>query len=158
MKYPKWDDGATISKITKEYVVFTREIRNAHKFSSFRTRFMSRAGDNNARRFFDLCETYTQCVGREAELRERGEVLGLEEYIPLRRHNSAVMLCFALVEYTLGINLDDKIYEDNTFMDAYWAACDYVCWSNGGEATSTLFDKTDEILYVGHIFLRHGTV
>ena len=94
---------------------------------------MRRAGDNNARRFFDLCETYTQCVGKEAELRERGEVLGLKEFIPHRRHNSAVMLCFALVEYILGVDLDDTIYEDATFMDAYWAACDYVCWSNVGE-------------------------
>jgi len=45
------------------------------------------------------------------------------------------MLCFALVEYILGVDLEDKVYEDTTFMDAYWAACDYVCWSNVGEAT-----------------------
>jgi hypothetical protein len=99
---------------------------------------MRRAGDNNARRFFDLCETYTQCVGREAELRERGEVLGLQEFIPHRRQNSAVMLCFTLVEYILGVDLDDTVYEDPTFMNAYWAACDYVCWSNVGEAITLI--------------------
>jgi len=69
-------------------------------------------------------------VGREAGLRERGHVLGIEEFIPHRRQNSAVLLCFALVEYILGIDLDDEVYEDKTFNDAYWAACDYVCWAN----------------------------
>jgi hypothetical protein len=93
---------------------------------------MRRAGDNNARRFFDLCQTFTQAVGKEAQLREHGEVLGFEEFIPHRRQNSGVLLCLALVEYVLGIDLDDKVYEDATFMDAYWAACDYVCWSNVG--------------------------
>ena len=103
---------------------------------------MRRAGAKNARRFFDLCETYTQCVGREAELREKGEVLEIEEFIPHRRHNSAVMLCFALVEYILGIDLEDEIYEDPTFMDAYWAACDYVCWANVRD-DSALLDNVD---------------
>jgi len=106
---------------------------NAHRFSSFRARFISRAGNNHTRRFFDLCERFTQCVGKEADLRERGEVLGLEEYIPQRRHSSGVPLCLALAEYVLGIDLDDKIYQDATFMDAFWAACDYVCWSNVSE-------------------------
>lgn len=96
----------------------------------FRARFLRLAGPKNVRRFGDLCETYTQCVAKEAELRERGQVLGVDDFIPLRRQNSAVLLCFSLVEYILGIDLDDEIYEDEAFMDAYWAACDYVCWAN----------------------------
>jgi hypothetical protein len=99
-------------------------------FTRFRARFLRLSGPKNARRFVDLCETYTQCVGKEAELRESGRVLGVNEFIPLRRQNSAVLLCFALVEYILGIDLDDNVYEDKVFMDAYWAACDYVCWAN----------------------------
>lgn len=99
-------------------------------FGRFRIRFLRLAGPKNARRFSDLCEQYTQCVAREAELRERGEVLDLESFIPLRRNNSAVLLCFALAEYILGIDLDDEVYEDSTFRDAYWAACDFVCWAN----------------------------
>ena len=76
-----------------------------------------------------------QGVGKEAELRERGEVLGLEEFILHRRQNSAIMTCFALAEYVLGIDLDDDVYEDPIFLDAYLAACDYVCWSNVRGAT-----------------------
>jgi len=96
----------------------------------FRARFLRLAGPKNVRRFANLCESYTQCVGREAELRERGHVLNVDDFIPHRRQNSAVLLCFALVEYILGIDLDDEVYEDKAFSDAYWAACDYVCWAN----------------------------
>ena len=93
---------------------------------------MRRAGENNARRFFNLCKEFTQAVGLEAKLREQGQVLGLKEFIPHRRHNSGVLLCFGLVEYIHGVDLDDKVYEDPMFIEAYWAACDYVCWSNVG--------------------------
>jgi len=103
---------------------------NSRLGERFRERFMRLAGPKNSRRFVDLCQSYTECVAREAELRERGIVLGLESFIPLRRNNSAVLLCFALAEYILGIDLDDDVYEDDTFAEAYWAACDHVCWAN----------------------------
>ena len=125
--------------------------------TSFRARFMSRAGENNARRFFAICETFTQAVGIEAKLRERREVLGLEEFIPHCRQNNGVLLCFALVEYILGVDLDDKVYEDATFLDAYWAAWDYVCRSNVGVASHKSIRLTTEI-YVGSVLLRPGTV
>jgi hypothetical protein len=63
-------------------------------------------------------------------LREEGEVLSLGEYMPLRRNNSAVLLCFSLVEYILGIDLSDDVFEDPDFSEAYWTACDFVCWAN----------------------------
>ncbi|PPR02613.1 hypothetical protein CVT24_002184 [Panaeolus cyanescens] len=114
MKYPNWDDGSKLAKMTKE----------------FRARFLRLAGPRNARRFIQLCEDYTNCVGTEAELRERGEVLDTKNFTPLRRHNSAILLCFSLVEYILGIDLDDEIYENEAFSEAYWAAADHVCWAN----------------------------
>ncbi|KAF6757194.1 isoprenoid synthase domain-containing protein [Ephemerocybe angulata] len=114
MRYPNWDDGSILAKMTHE----------------FRERFVRLAGPNNVRRFADLSEQYTDCVAREAELRERGEVLSLDEFIPLRRNNSAVLLCYSLVEYILGIDLPDEVFEHPDFADAYWAACDFVCWSN----------------------------
>ena len=82
------------------------------------------------KRFIDLWERYANAVAKEAELRERGQILGLKSFTALRRQNSAVLLCFAIIEYTLGIDLEDEVYEDPTFMDAYWAACDHVCWAN----------------------------
>ncbi|TFK40242.1 isoprenoid synthase domain-containing protein [Crucibulum laeve] len=114
MQDPSWDDGSILAKITKE----------------FRARFVRLAGPNNTRRFVHLCEEYTKCVGKEAELREQGQVLDIKSFIPLRRNNSAVLLCFCLVEYILGIDLPDTVYDDPIFMNAYWAAVDLVCWSN----------------------------
>ncbi|KAF8907339.1 isoprenoid synthase domain-containing protein [Gymnopilus junonius] len=114
MQYPDWDDDSILAKITKE----------------FRARFLGRAGPRNVRRFIELCDKYTQCVAVEAELRERNKVADLASFVSLRRYNSAVLLCFALVEYILGIDLDDEVYEDEAFLEAYWAACDHVCWAN----------------------------
>ncbi|KAF5359538.1 hypothetical protein D9756_003313 [Leucocoprinus leucothites] len=114
MRNPDSDDDSVVAKITKD----------------FRARFVRLAGPNNLRRFVKLCEDYTRCVIREAELREAGKVLSMQEYIPLRRNNSAVLLCLALIEYILGIDLPEDMYENPIFMKAYWAACDHVCWAN----------------------------
>lgn len=131
MKYPDWDDGSILAKMTKEYVPrLGQSIHYRSTINRFRERFVRLAGHNNVRRFAALSEDYTECVAHEAELRERGEVLTLDEFIPLRRNNSAVLLCYSLVEYILGIDLPDEVFEDEDFADAYWAAADMVCWSN----------------------------
>lgn len=82
------------------------------------------------RRFIRLCRDYTDSVSEEAALREKQQVLDLQSFTQLRRNNSAILLCFSLIEFNLGINLDDKVYEDPDVAAAYWAACDFVCWSN----------------------------
>jgi len=144
LKYSELDESSKIYKMAKECVIFTTEIPNAHWFSesSFKARFMPTggAGVNNGRRFFDFCETYAQSVVKEAELRERGEVLGLEEFTHHRRNTSGVMPCFSLGEIMLGIDLDDKVYGDPTFRDAYLAAVDHIFWSNVREDTILMMD------------------
>ncbi|KIK62503.1 hypothetical protein GYMLUDRAFT_164402 [Collybiopsis luxurians FD-317 M1] len=109
-----FDDGSKLCKITKD----------------FRQRYMQSAGPNSRRRFLNHCINYIECVSTEAELRERGEVLGLDAFTHLRRENSAIRLCFGLFEYVLGIDLPQMVFEDAAFMDAYWAAADMVCWAN----------------------------
>ena len=76
------------------------------------------------------CEAYVNAVAREAELRERGEVLDVASFEPLRRENSAIRLCFGLFEFALGIDLPDEVFEDEAFMNLYWAGADMVCWAN----------------------------
>ena len=60
-------------------------------------------------RLVDACRAYIEAVCREAELRERGEVLGLEEYRLLRRENIALRLCFSLFEYCFGFDLPNEV-------------------------------------------------
>ena len=78
------------------------------------------------------CEDYIEAVSKEAEYRERDEVLGMERYETLRRENSAVRLCFMLAMYALDIDLPDEVFEDSAFLVIYFAACDLVCWANVG--------------------------
>lgn len=94
---------------------------------------MRTAGVNCRRRFLEHCENYIEAVSKEAEYRERDEVLDMEQYEKLRRENSAVRLCFMLAMYALDIDLPDEVFEDPTFETIYFAACDLVCWANVGE-------------------------
>lgn len=71
-----------------------------------------------------------QAVSREAEYREHGEVLEPAAFTRLRRENSAIRLCFGLFEAMLHIDLPDRVFADATFMRAYFAAADMVCWAN----------------------------
>ena len=111
---PEWDDGSALASITKH----------------FRQRYFRTAGPNTARRFLTHCKDYIECVGTEAELRERGEVLDVDAYTALRRENSAIRLCFGLFEYALGFDLPDEVFENEAFMELYFAGCDLVCWAN----------------------------
>ena len=93
---------------------------------------MRTAGVNCRRRFLEHCEDYIEAISKEAEYRERDEVLDMERYETLRRENSAVRLCFMLAMYALDIDLPDEVFEDSAFMTVYFAACDLVCWANVG--------------------------
>ncbi|KAI0833261.1 terpenoid synthase [Trametes gibbosa] len=114
MRYPDWDDGSALAKMTRE----------------FKQRLLAFAGPNSYRRFLMHCDDYVNAVAREAEYRERGEVLDIDSFQTLRRENSAIRLCFGLFEFALGIDLPDAIFQDAHFMTLYWAAADMVCWSN----------------------------
>ncbi|VDB85485.1 unnamed protein product [Peniophora sp. CBMAI 1063] len=114
MRDDEWDDGSEISRMTKE----------------FRARLVRTCGARSFARFQQHSADYVECVAREAELREANAVLDPQSFRDLRRENSAIRLCFGLFEYTLGIDLPDKVFEDDTFKTLYWAAADMVCWAN----------------------------
>ncbi|KAF5369039.1 hypothetical protein D9758_003091 [Tetrapyrgos nigripes] len=114
MKNPDYKDSSKLCAITRD----------------FRARYLDLAGPETTRRFFVHCEKYVECVTKEAELRERGQVLDFASFTYLRRENSAIRLCFGLFEYTLGFDLPQRVFDDPVFMEAYWAAADLVCWAN----------------------------
>lgn len=84
------------------------------------------------RRFLENCEGYIEAVCREATLRETDQVLNLQIYTRLRRENSGVRPSFDLIEWALGIDLPDSVFDDPIFMGVYMAAADMVCWANVG--------------------------
>jgi Terpene synthase family 2, C-terminal metal binding len=97
---------------------------------SFRARIVTTAKPKTFRRFLEHCDAYIESVVREAGLRDHGDVLELEEYIRLRRENSAVRVCFGMISYILGVDLPDEVFEDPTFQKIYYSAVDMVCWAN----------------------------
>ncbi|KAK0449865.1 terpenoid synthase [Armillaria borealis] len=109
-----FDDGSWLCRMMKD----------------FRERHIDRAGSNTADRFIRHFCTYVRSVGKEAELRERGEVLNIHDYVALRRETSAVRTCFDLAEYSLGISLSQEVYDDPVFQSGYNAAMDLICWTN----------------------------
>ena len=82
------------------------------------------------RRFMKSQSSYVYAFTREAELRVRGEVLNLDDYIRIRRENAAIRPCFDLMEWGLGFSLPDEVFEDEAFQRVYWAGIDMVCWAN----------------------------
>lgn len=109
-----YDDGSILCRMTKD----------------FRQRFAPYAGPVTFARFLKHTEGYVRGFGREAELRETGEVLDVESYDVLRRDNSAVRYCLSLVGYILGLDLPDEIYEHPVYLEMHLAAVDMITWSN----------------------------
>lgn len=48
----------------------------------------------------------------------------------LRRENSAVRVCFALIEHAAGIALPDAVFANPVFQRLHTGAIDMVCWAN----------------------------
>lgn len=82
------------------------------------------------RRLVQSCAAYIDAVCREADLRERGEILCLEEYRMLRRENIALRLCFSLFEYCFGFDLPDEVFSDPTFLRIFYGAVDTIALAN----------------------------
>ncbi|CAL1716798.1 unnamed protein product [Somion occarium] len=114
MRYADWDDGSSLSKMTKE----------------FRSRFLKFASPGCYERFLKHSADYVDAVAQEAANREQGHVLDEKSFEALRRENSAIRLCFGLFEFVLGVDLPNEVFENSEFMNLYWAAADMICWSN----------------------------
>lgn len=150
MRDPEWTDGSDLAKMTQQYALarffFASYAQGALTLTCtltlaqliirrFRARFLRSVGPQSFRRFLRHSEHYIDCVAKEAEYRERGQVLDMDSFKSLRRENSAIRLCFGLFEFTLGIDLPDSVFEDETFMKMYWASADMVCWANVSDTT-----------------------
>lgn len=90
-------------------------------------------------RLVDSCRAYIDAVCREAELRERGEILGLDEYRLLRRENIALRLCFSLFEYCFGFDLPNEVFSDPTFMRIFYGAVDMIALANVCASAATVY-------------------
>lgn len=126
-------DGSPVSKATSAYVSF----RDLHiPLCSLFYFIRIREGANSHfrpiafRRFLATYKEYLDAVIIEAELRERKEILPVEEYRVLRRAIGGPRPCFALMEACFDIDLPDEVVEHPILKRMSDAACDLICWAN----------------------------
>ncbi|KAF9654287.1 terpenoid synthase [Thelephora ganbajun] len=93
LRDPTWDDGTTFAKLARE----------------FRGR-LNTASATARQRFVDTFDHYLDATVREAENREHGTVLGLKDFMELRRGNSGVEVAFAVIECILLIDLQPEVF------------------------------------------------
>ena len=75
---------------------------------------MNTANSTARQRFTDTFDQYLDATVREAENREQGTVLGLEDFMELRRGNSGVEVAFTLIECILSIDLQPEVFDHPT--------------------------------------------
>lgn len=79
---------------------------------SFWERMCETASEGTQRRFIDSCQSYIDAITEQVSNRTCDRVPSIKEFIQLRRDTSAVKLCHALSEYSLGLDLPDIVFED----------------------------------------------
>ncbi|KAF7796368.1 hypothetical protein EIP86_007545 [Pleurotus ostreatoroseus] len=111
-----YDDETPLSRMTK----------------SFMKRLEPFVGTDGHARFIEHVASYMRAVVTEVAHREKGIVLEVAEYDPLRRENSAVPCCLVLIGCVLGPRMDlpDIVFEDPAFQRMHIAAVDMISWSN----------------------------
>ena len=65
-------------------------------------------------RFIDTFDHYLDDTVREAENRERGTILGLKDFMNLRRGNSGVDVAFSVIECILSVDLLPEAFDHPT--------------------------------------------
>lgn len=96
----------------------------------YRSRLSELVGPTLWRRMLNDWDTAYLCFQRELQIRESKEILSIEEYTSLRRETIGARLAFSHVEYALGIELLDEVYENTVFIEIYLAAVDMIWLSN----------------------------
>ena len=114
LRDPTWDDGTPFARMARElvysysYLALLTLIR-VRLSSRFRGRF-TMASATALQRFIDTFDHYLDATVREAENREQGTILGLSDYLELRRGNSGAYPAYAMIECILSIDLKPEVF------------------------------------------------
>jgi Terpene synthase family 2, C-terminal metal binding len=81
-------------------------------------------------RLVRACKWAIEAAAEEAGYRTRDEVLDVDEYIKLRRLNSAIYACFALIDPMLGIELPEEVLNHPILTRVCQSANDMVWIAN----------------------------
>jgi hypothetical protein len=125
---------------------------------SFKENHIDKAGHGVAGRLINNLCNYVDTVGKEAELREKNEVLDIPNYVIFRRETSAIRPCFDLVEYCLDLDLPQYVHDDPLFISGYNAGMDLIFWANVKFPCSLVLGYKPIISFTGSRFLQRGAI
>ncbi|KAG8868414.1 hypothetical protein FRB97_007559, partial [Tulasnella sp. 331] len=82
------------------------------------------------RRFLETTDLYLQAVHQHVVNRSKDKILDIESFIQLRRDNGALKMCFAMGEFSLGLNIPDEVLQHPLIKIMEDASNDVVVLSN----------------------------
>ncbi|KAH7334146.1 isoprenoid synthase domain-containing protein [Rhizoctonia solani] len=82
------------------------------------------------RRFVDSLDYYTEACFQQKVHRSTDNIPTIQEYIQLRRDTSAMKIAFAVLEYTLGLDLPDEVANHPVVVELAIAGNDILTWAN----------------------------
>jgi len=93
LRDPTWDDGTPFARMA-------RELGERLAMGTATAR----------KRYIDTYDDYLDATVSEAENREQGAVLGLNDYLEHRRGNSGMYIAYAMIECMLSIDLQPEVF------------------------------------------------
>ncbi|MFX0622770.1 terpene synthase family protein, partial [Escherichia coli] len=113
---PNFDDGTPLCTMLKDF----------HRGHLSKRRLTSGA----ISRFLRHSSVLFSAMAKEAEHRDKGEILSVEEYLKFRRDTSGVLTCFDVIDLCMNVDLPGEIYDDAVFQKGYTAALHLVFLTN----------------------------
>jgi hypothetical protein len=97
---------------------------------NLQSRLAMYASPEHLKRIEMCCRETIMGAGKESKLRQKGGVLDLKTYIPIRRLANGVQICFVLTEALLGLAFPSAVYDDPIFSKLYEIANDITWLAN----------------------------
>ena len=96
----------------------------------FGSRIREKSLRRSHRRFIQSHTKYVDSVVQEAKIRTDRVQLNFREYIELRRNTIGIPPAFDMMEFMLGIDLPDELFENEAFQKMSFAATDMIFYVN----------------------------
>jgi hypothetical protein len=126
--------------------------------ASFRFRGRLATASATARqRFIDTFDHYLDATVSEAENREQGTVLGLNDYLELRRGNSGVYPAYAVIECILSVDLQPEVFNHPALWNLTKIAGDMLFTANVGCESLRSSGELTNLLFTGYLQLQQRT-
>jgi hypothetical protein len=116
---------------------------------------LATASSTARQRFIDTFDHYLDATVREAQNREDGTILGLTDFMELRRGNSGVYPAYAVIECILSIDLQPEVFNHPALWNLTKIAGDMLFTANvSPKFHRESFPVFDYNFFVGYLQLQ----